>query len=280
MDMYGDTNNMTRWIKLISVALVAVLCAMAFGMSTANAQTAEPTQPPPQNAHLQLVRGLANALLTATEKATNLTQADIRTELGTGKTLADIIKAHGSDVATVEADAKNTILTNIKQAVTDGKLNQTQADRITQRLDQALDQLVNHQFPDAKDRRVQRLETAAFTILAKNTADAAKISQRDLLKEVHDGKTLAQIASEHNADPKLIVTTSVTQATDGINKLVKAGKIKEDQAKTLIANLPDSLTKLMNTVHPAGGGRNTQRNGGGTAPAPATEPAPEGTPGL
>jgi hypothetical protein len=270
---------MTRWIKLSGIALVAVLGAMMFGMTTANAQTTAPTQPPTQNERPQLVRGLANALLTATEKATKLSKADIVAELGKGKTLAEVIKAHGADVATVESDAKTMVVANIKQAVTDGKLNQAQADRITERLDQALDQLVNHQFPTQKDRREQRLEAAALRILVKDTADATKISQRDLLKEIRDGKTLAQIATEHNADPKQIVSTAVTQATDGINKLVKAGKLKEDQAKTLITNLPDALTKLMNTVHPLGGGRNGQRKNG-ASPAPATEATPQGTPGL
>lgn len=266
---------MTRWIKLSSIVLVAAMCAMAFGISTANAQTAAPTQPPTQNGRPQIVRGLANALLTAAEKATNLSEADIRTEIGTGKTLADVIKAHSADVTAVVADAKSIALTTIKQAVTDGKLTQAQADRLTGRLDQALNRLVNFQFPTGKDRQVQRLEIAGFTILAKDTADTTKLAPRDLLKEVRDGKTLAQIATEHNVDPKQIVNSAVTQATDRINKLVADGKLKDAQAKTLIANLPDGLTKIMNTVHPLAGGRKAQP---GDSAAPTS--VPEGTPGL
>ena len=268
---------MTRRTKLGSIALIAALCMMALGISTANAQTAAPTQPPTQTpGRAQAVRTLANALLGAAEKATNLSRADITAELGAGKTLAAVLKEHNADVASVEADAKTTVINDINQAVTNGKLTQAQADRLTSRLDQILDQAVNHTFPLAQNPRLQRLRAAGLSILIKATADATKLLPRDLLQEIRSGKTLAQIATEHNADPTQIVSSAVKQTTDRINKAVTAGKLKQDQATTLLGNLSDGLTKLMNTAYPLGKGNKAQN---GTGPS-ATPPVPEGTPSL
>jgi len=269
---------MTRWTKLGCIALVAVLCGMAFGLSTANAQTAVPTQDANQTGRPQIIRTLANALLSAAEKATNLTQADITAALGSGKTLADILKEHDANVDSVKADAKATITNDINQAVTNGKLTQARADKLSSRVDQALDQFINHQLPLTQNPRLERLRAAGLGILIKATADATKLSQRDLLQEIRSGKTLAQIATEHSADPIQIVSTAVTQATDRINKAVTAGKLKQDQATALLANLNTGLTQLMNTAYPLGKGKNGA--GVSSSTAPATTPDPEGTPSL
>jgi hypothetical protein len=260
---------MNRWIKIGSIALVVALCIMA--LSTANAQAPTPALTQPATGRGQIIRSLANALLTAAEKATSLSQTDITAELGSGKTLADILKTHNVDITTVEADAKTTLTNDLAQAVTAGKMTQAQADQLTPRIDQALDRLVNTEFPLTQNPRLQRLRGAGLDILIKATADATKLSQRDLLQEIRSGKTLSQIATEHNADPSQIVATAVTQATDRINKAVTAGKLKNDQATTVLDNLSDGLTKLMNTPNPLG-------KGGKTATPPAS--IPEGTPSL
>ncbi len=276
---------MKRIMKITSFALMIVVTATALSGTVARAGDGTPAPTPaPTAMRGQIVRGLASALIDATVTATKLTKADIVSALDTGKTLAEIIKANGGDVATVEADAKATALDSIKQAVTDGKITQDQADKLTTVLDKALDRLVNYQFPkDALlgNRRLQVLNAAGTGLLVKATADASKISQRDLLKELRDGKTLAQIATEHNADVNQIVASAVTQATDAINKAVTAGKIKADEAKTLIAALPAGLTKLMNTVNPFihlnQGGKGS---GNGAGPNTPASPDAVGTPSL
>src|SRR5258708_11269627 len=279
---------MKRMMKIASIALVIVVTATPLGGTVARADDATPAPTPaPDAARGQIVKALAGALIDATVKDTKLTKADIVTALDTGKTLADIIKANGGDVATVEADAKATTLASIKQAVTDGKITQDQADKLTAGLDKALDTLVNYQFPKgaiAGNRRLQALTAAGTGLLVKATADASKISQRDLLKELRDGKTLAQIATEHNADVSQIVASTVTKATDAINKAVTAGKIKPDEAKALIASLPDGLTKLMNTLNPlmhlnhgGNGGKGNNNGAGQNAPV---SPDAAGTPSL
>jgi len=281
---------MKRIMKIASIALVVVVAATALNGTVTHAQAATPAPTPAAAGNRgQIIKALATVLINTAATETKLTVADITTALDTGKTLAEVIQANGADVATVEAAAKVTALADLKQAVTDGKVTQDQADKLTLALDKALDKLVNYPFPKGaiQGNRVTKLLTAAGTgLLVKATADAAKISQRDLLQELRDGKTLAQIATEHNADVNQIISSTVTDATDRINKQVTAGKIKDADAKILIAALPDGLTKIMNTVNPLMN-LNKGKGGGAGANAPAqggtpSAPIPDavGTPSL
>jgi polyhydroxyalkanoate synthesis regulator phasin len=238
------------WTKIVSIAVLIALGTVMFGSTTAaNAQGAA------GDGRIRVVRALMTALLGAAEKALNLPQAALRQELGTGKTLADVIKAHGGDVAAIEASAKTAVTDQINKAVADGKLTQDQANKLLEKLDTALDKLVNTKWPKNLRTRLleARLKAMGLRVLVKETATQSNILQRDLLKEVRGGKALAQIATGHGADPAKIVSAAVTTMTDQINKLVAASRLTQDEGKTLIAGLPDAFTKVMNTPHPLGG---------------------------
>lgn len=269
-----------RWMKMGTIALLVVLGFTVIGTaSVANAQGGNGNA---QTTRQGITRQLAAALLDATESALNLTQADIVKETAGGKTLADVIRAHNGDVAAIQAAAKSALTDKIKQAVTDGKITQQQADQMLGRLDTALDRLMNAQWPGQGDRRSRLLQGAALSILVKETAKESNLPQRDLLKELRSGKTLRQIATEHNADPTAIISAAITEATTAINKLVANGKLKQDQANTLIAGLQGYFTQAMDTPNPLRSGRNADSSANGNAggDSPAATPIPEGTPSL
>jgi polyhydroxyalkanoate synthesis regulator phasin len=238
------------WTKLISIAVLIALGMVMLGDTTAvNAQgTAGDGMP-------RAARVLMTALLNAAEKALGVPQATLRQELGTGKTLADVIKAHGGDVAAIKASAKAAVTDQINKAVADGKLTQDQANKLLAKLDTALDKLINVKWPKNLRTRLleAQLKAMGLRVLVQETATQSHISQRDLLKESRDGKTLAQIATGHGADPAKTVAAAVTTMTDRINKLVAANRLTQDEAKKLIDGLPAALTQAMNTPRPRGG---------------------------
>jgi hypothetical protein len=77
-----------------------------------------------------------------------LTPAELREQLASGKSLADVAKAEGKSVEGL----KNAILDDAKerldQAVEDGRLTQAQADEILDRLESKIDDLVNDELPE------------------------------------------------------------------------------------------------------------------------------------
>src|SRR5262249_47268608 len=147
-------------------------------------------------------------------------------------------------------DAKAAITTQINQALSDKKITQDQANKALAQLDTVLNKLVNQKLPTSVDRRLRLLQAAGVGILVRETAKQTQLTQRDLLKELRSGKSLADIARAHNADPAKIVSAAVQTATNRINKLVSAGKLKDEQAKQLLAALPGAMNKFMNTPGP------------------------------
>ncbi len=264
---------MKRTMKLIAVTVVVALVMVGIsGATVAHAQDGTATPAPKPG---QIVRILANALLDSAAKALKMDKLTIVQAMRKDKTtLADVITAHKGDVSKVEADAKTAVTKLINDAVKSGKITQDQANTMLGKLDDALNKLLNQKFPDLKNVGVKVLQARALQLLAKETATESKIKPKDVLKGLADGKTLAQIATEHGADPVKIVSATVQTATTQINKAVSAGKISQEQADKVIAGLQDGFTKAMNTVHPL-----EQIAAGSTGNANAT-PQPAGTPGL
>lgn len=273
---------MTRWTKLISIAVIAVLGLALIGAGTVYAQGGGATAQ--QQGRGKLLRAVISDVLDAAATALNVDKATLVKEMSTGKSLADVVKAHGGDLTAIETAAKGAITTSIQQAVTDGTLTQAQADKLTANLDKVLDRLVNRTPPSTADRRVQVLKAAAVGVLVKETATETKLAARDLLKDLRSGKTLADIATSQNVDPNAIVTAAAKTITDRVNKLVSAGKLTQDQANKLTTNLQANLTTLMNTPDPLKGNTKTGGKGGASNTAPSQNspsgPAPVGTPSL
>jgi hypothetical protein len=82
------------------------------------------------------------ALISATASVTGLTAEQVRTELGAGKSLAQIAQAKGKAAADVIAAARTTYQTTLSQAVTNGRLTQAQADAALARFDQTAPQIM------------------------------------------------------------------------------------------------------------------------------------------
>ena len=82
---------------------------------------------------------LGSAELAAAAKALNMTTADLSTAIKSGKTLAQIATDQKVDVKTVQdaisAAHADEMRTQIKQAVTDGKITQAKADWLLEGLD-------------------------------------------------------------------------------------------------------------------------------------------------
>ncbi len=266
----GDVYTMQRWMKLVSIALLIALGVTALGSAAAvNAQGTT-------NAADQVARRLMVALLRETAKTLNVKQAEILKELRSGKALADVIKGHNGDVNAIQTAVKTAVTNQINQAVTNKRMQQTQADKLLAALDGALDKLLNTKWPGTVDRlsAIERqVRAAELAFLVRETGKQSNITQRELLKELRSGKTLTQIATDHKADPAQIVAAAVTNTTNRINQMVKNNRISQADADKLIAGLQANLNQLMNTTNPLGGSRRVNKTSGKQATPVATQAA-------
>ncbi|HEY7133597.1 MAG TPA: hypothetical protein VIB48_00900 [Acidimicrobiia bacterium] len=85
----------------------------------------------------------------------------------------------------------------------------------------------------------------------KVAADTIHIDQKALAAELRDGKTIADVANEHQVAPQTVIDALVNAAKDRIATAVKNGKLSQDRADKLEARLPQLADKLVNGhVHP------------------------------
>jgi hypothetical protein len=245
---------MNRWIKLISIALFAVITIgllAPLGTTTAHAQQPQPTQDAQQQGKRPAaIRIFIQAVMGAVEKNTKLKRDDVLKGLRDGKTLTELVTANGGNVDTVKADAKTTLKEKLDQAVKDEKITQKQADRLLGYIDTSLDKVFSYQFPSVQTRIKDMLKLQGYMLLVRETTNATDLFPFEIAMQLRDGKTLAQVATANGGDVNKIVDAAVTKATERVNKAVENNRLTREAADKLIASLKDELTKLMNGPAP------------------------------
>ena len=91
--------------------------------------------------------------LSAAAKILALSEADLRTQLRDGKSLADIAKDKGKSTADLKAAMKTAITDELDQAVKDKKLTADQRTKILADIDARLDDLINNTPPKGMPAR-------------------------------------------------------------------------------------------------------------------------------
>lgn len=183
--------------------------------------------------------------LAAAAKALGMSEADLRTALANGKSIAEVAADKNVDVQTVidalVADAKAR-LAEIEAAL---------PDRMTE--------LVNRKgWGDHGPRPVikEGLDKAAAVI---------GISTDQLTTELKAGKTIADVAAEHNVDLQKVIDALVADATAKIDQAVTDGKIDSARAAEMKSHLVERITALVNGEgpgHRGGHGGFRGRDGG------------------
>ena len=228
-------------VRLGVVALVAVLAFGAVGSVFAQG---------PDNAP----RGgqgtrLPKELLDAVVEATGLSAEDVLAHLREGQTLAEVCTANGVDPQTVIDTVKAAKTAEIQQALADGTITQQQADRRIGLLDEVLDRAMNAQLPD-RPAAQHPLAARAVRELAGIMGEKTGLTPREILDEMRDGKTLADIATEHGQDPDAIAAEALTRTTDTLRAAVQEGKITQEQMDTLVAAAGEFYPQAMNQPLP------------------------------
>jgi short-subunit dehydrogenase len=80
------------------------------------------------------------------------------------------------------------------------------------------------------------------------SAKAIGVTPADLVTELRSGKSIAQVASEHNVSSQTVVSDLVKAADTKINEAVSANKLSSTLANKIEAALPAYVTKAVNHV--------------------------------
>jgi hypothetical protein len=77
------------------------------------------------------------------------------------------------------------------------------------------------------------------------------ITSEELKTELRSGKSLAEIAISKGVDTQKVIDAIVAGMTEKLTEKVAEGKITQAQADTMLANVVDRVTAMVNGEHPA-----------------------------
>ncbi len=173
-------------------------------------------------------------------------RADLVKELRDGKSIADVAAAHNVDRQAVVDALVQAAKDKIDAAVAAGKLPADKAATIEAKLGDRAGKLVDAKHLgkalEARRHMIRKNGRAAV----KLAADTIGISPADLVKQLKDGKTIADVATAHHVDPQAVITALVTAASTKIDAALGAGKITAERAATLKEHAPQRIAHLVN----------------------------------
>lgn len=215
--------------------------------------------------------------LDAAAKYIGITEAELRTELESGKSLGAVAKEHGKTVDgltdALVADAK----TKLDAAVKAGRLTQAQANEMLSELKEHVTDFVNGtrlEPPFGGDHH-ERHHGPSLDAAAKYLG----ITEAQLRTELQNGKSLADVAKAHGKTVDGLVDAVVADAKTKLDAAVKAGRLTQAQADQMLSELKQRITDFVNGRFPAppfgehDGDHHGFRGGAFFGPPPAGRPA-------
>src|SRR4029079_9196921 len=84
-------------------------------------------------------------------------------------------------------------------------------------------------------------------------ASTIGISEDDLRTALQGGQSIADIAKAHNVDPQAVIDALVADASKHLDQAVADGKLTQEQADQMKADLPQRMADFVTTAAMAGG---------------------------
>ena len=195
-----------------------------------------------------------------------LTEAELKTQVQSGKTLAQIATAQSVSVQSVINVLVADMKAHIAEELASGEITQAQADTKLASVTAKATEMVNtvrpaHGVGMRGGPKGPGKNAAAI-------ASVLKLTEAELKTQVQSGKTLAQIATAQSVSVQSVINVLVADMKAHIAEELASGEITQAQADTKLASVTAKATEMVNTVRPAHGeghGRRGQHNNNKTA---------------
>ncbi len=162
----------------------------------------------------------------------------------------DLAQRLGVSVSTLQQDSQSARIDIVNQMVKDGKLTQSQANTLIQRIQshQACTGKGKGNHPYARFVRNQFVKKYRSDILAQ-IAQGLNLSSSQLTADLKQGQSLSQVATAQHVSASQLTTIVTNAITNDLNKAVSAGDLTQTQAtaaQTFLQKHPHFVTRLIN----------------------------------
>jgi hypothetical protein len=188
--------------------------------------------------------------IAAAAKYLGLSEADLRTKLRDGQSLADVAKAQSKDVGGLKTAILDAAKTDLDKAVADKKLTQSEADDIYDALKSHIDDIVDANVKlDLGGRGGLHIGFG----FGADTAAAAKylgLDESALRDKLRNGQSLADVAKAQNKDVQGLEDAIVASQKARLDQAVSDKKLTQSQADDVLTKLKSHVDDLVNAKPP------------------------------
>ena len=203
--------------------------------------------------------------LATVSKALGITEAELKTELQAGKSIADVAKAKNIDIATVKAALVAEAKAHIDAEVAAGK--HTAAEGVTKLAEKTsrIDtMLTTAGLPARGPQGVGGHKgKGGGKFMSATLATTLKLTLEELRTQLHSGKSLSDVAKAQSVDIAVVKTVLTSDFSAHLAEEVTSGKHTQAEADAKLAEFKTNLDTMVNRVGPAGGMKGEGRGPGG-----------------
>jgi hypothetical protein len=223
------------------------------------ASTSDDTPPPSQSSTSGSVEAdrLRVSPLAVAATALGMTEAELRTELDAGKSIAQVAEAKNVDLQVVIDALVAKQQAHIAEHVAEGKLTQAQADAKLVDLEKRVTKMVNATpfpmkgGPGGKGGHGGKL--GHIKAASKEVAAVLNLTTAELVTQLREGKSLAAIAEAQNVEISKVKEVLSAEFKAHLDEKVAAGKYTQAQADAKLEKFESRLDDMVNKARPQGG---------------------------
>ena len=215
-------------------------------------------------------------------KALGMTEAELKTELQAGKSIADVAKAKNIDLDVVIAKLTASFKAHLDEEVASGEHTQAEADAKLAEFKTRITSMVNapglpmHGGKGDHGPKGGKGGHGPAKFATAELATTLKLSETELQTQLQSGKTLKQIADAENVDIADVKATLTADFKAHLDEEVKSGEHTQAEADAKLAEFKTRLDDMVNGVRPLGGkgGHGGRGHGGHHGDMPEAPAAP------
>jgi hypothetical protein len=181
-----------------------------------------------------------------------LTADQLRTDLQSGKTLAQVAAAQGKTVSGLEDAIVAGAKTSLDAAVAAGNLTAAQEATKLADLQSHVADIVNSTGPPAGDHGGPGGPGGGPA--TKAIADYLGLTSDEIRTQLKSGKTLAQVATAQGKTVSGLEAAIVSDAKTHLDAAVSAGKLTTAQGTSMLSDLQSHVADMVNSTGPPAGG--------------------------
>ena len=232
-------------IKKLSLLLSMTVMTLAIALGMANPVFAQATNPAVTN---PVYQNEDDAWFLSVADALQMTVPDLKTALSSGQTVEQLAQLKNVSLDTVVTAVTAARAAQLQIAVQAGKLTQDQANQLLAGLKTGY----TFWFSTGRPPEAWKERDLAEDSLAL-LASQLSMTPHDLHEALRSGETIAQLAQEKGISVDNLVTNLTTKRIAQIQQEVTDGKLTQDQANLILANLQKGYTAWFTNGKPPDG---------------------------